>query len=104
MPEEKKEKKSLFFRIVSSNLYAYLSFVIALLVCFYTIYNVEDYQQKIKNEWIKYLNSECTCNGELNINTVEFELMTPGEIIKDFGKDKYNETPYFINDEVDKWN
>lgn len=96
--EKKKEKGALsdlyLVRIVSSNTFAYVMFALALIACFYTIYNVEDYQQKVNNHWMSYIDQECFCmESETNdIPDVEFEWQTPKDMIDNYGEPAYNTT------------
>ena len=99
MPKKKKEKEVNFSHVVSflsSNFYAYLCFFVALIICFYTIYNVEDYQQKINSKWMNFISERCSCSAHYKPD-VEFKLQNPVNMIVNYGKSNYNKTVYFVN-------
>ena len=86
---------SCIVKFIASNWYSYAMFALALLVCFYTLYNVEDYQQKINNKWMLFINDHCSCSAYYKPDT-EFGLQTPGDMIKNYGKSNYNTSIYFV--------
>jgi hypothetical protein len=95
--KEKEDSFSQIVAIVSDNKFAYACFAVSLIICFYTIYNVEDYQQRINNQWMNFINENCYCSANFNPN-VSFKLMTPKEMIDSIGESNYNTTIDFNNE------
>jgi hypothetical protein len=96
---KKKEEKTItlsnIVAFMRSNMYSYIMFALALLACLYTLYNVEDYQQKVNNKWMEFISESCSCSNYYKPN-VTFKLATPRDMIDNYKRSNYNESVYFV--------
>jgi len=94
----KKEEVVDVVGFVRSRLFSYIMFTLSLIVCFYTIYNVQDWQMKIDDAWIGIINEHCSCSSFYKPN-ISFVLQTPKEMIESSDRE-FNNTLCFIGGQV----